>query len=204
MLGGTLYIIAALILAAGTSSRMKTTKQLLRIDVTTMLEAVVRAASESKADEVFVVLGHQSEGMLDRLNRGRASVVLCDDHREGISVSLSAGLKTLGDFLRALVVMLGDQPLITGTIVGVLIEEYDRSGRPMVARMCEGKRRNPVLFDLSLRSEILETEEDVGAKEIIERHRKEMAYVHFRDNLLFLDVDTPEDYAGGKGMEETL
>ncbi|MFQ5951361.1 MAG: NTP transferase domain-containing protein, partial [Candidatus Geothermarchaeales archaeon] len=186
-------MIAALILAAGTSSRMKGIKQLLEVGDETMLQRVVDTALGSQADEVVVVLGYRSDEIRERIRFRSAKVVFSRDYMKGMSASLRSGLGALRDDVEAVVVLLADQPLVPPGVVDALIEVYKRSRKRIVIPVSEGVRRNPVLMELTLRGEILEVEGDVGAKPVIDRHKDEIAEVEIPNASFFADVDTWKD-----------
>src|SRR5260370_5033069 len=105
---------AGIVLAAGSSRRMGSPKQLLRIDGRPLLEVVVGHANASRLDEVLVVLGAAADEIRSQVDFGRARVLINPDHASGMASSLPAGLAALdGDVHRAMV-SLGDQPDVAG------------------------------------------------------------------------------------------
>lgn len=187
-------MIAALILAGGTSSRMKGIKQLFSLGDEPMLQRVVNTALRSQAEKVVVVLGYRADEIRAEVDFRKSKVVVCEDYATGMSASLRTGVGALGDDVEAVVVLLADQPLVSHGVLDALIEEYRRSNRRIVVPVSEGLRRNPILIDLTLRGEILRVEGDVGARSILDEHEDEISPIEIPDASLFADVDTWKDY----------
>src|SRR5215471_14135527 len=87
---------AGVVLAAGASRRMGRAKQLLPVDGRPLLELVLAHAGGSRLDEVLVVLGAHVDEILERIDLGRAQVVVNPDHATGMASSLRLGLASLG------------------------------------------------------------------------------------------------------------
>src|SRR5713101_3192797 len=109
---------AGVVLAAGSSRRMGSPKQLLRIDGRPLLEVVVGHANASRLDDVLVVLGASADEIQGQVDFGRARVLINPDHASGMASSLRAGLAALDGDVDAAMVILGDQPDIAGRIDG--------------------------------------------------------------------------------------
>jgi molybdenum cofactor cytidylyltransferase len=88
-------VLAAVILAAGASSRMGQPKQLLRFRGTTLLRRAIDTALAVPADQVIVVLGHAADQLLPEVRAAGATVVLNDQWMDGVSTSLRGGLSAV-------------------------------------------------------------------------------------------------------------
>ena len=99
-----------MVLAAGSSRRMGSPKQLLEVRGKPLLELVVGQANASRLDEVVVVLGAAADEIQSGVDLGRARVLVNPDHVSGMASSLQAGLASLGPGVDRAVVILGDQP----------------------------------------------------------------------------------------------
>lgn len=188
-------MIAAVILAAGTSSRMGEPKQLLPFGGRPMLAAVAEGLLKAPLDLVAVVLGHRAGEVALALEGLPVKVVVNSDYGLGQSTSLKAGLAALGGTAEAVLFVLGDQPLVRPETVTLLIENYRISGG-IVAPVYLGRRGNPVLFGSEFFSEIMSLEGDTGAREIILRHPERVWVVEVGDPGVVIDIDTREDYLG--------
>jgi molybdenum cofactor cytidylyltransferase len=201
---------AAIILAAGSSSRMGDGrhKLLLPLGDRPVLTHVVEATLASHARPIIVVLGHQAEQVCATIAQyaTHPSVILVEnpDYSQGMSTSLRVGLQVLvmkknkgestAHSLNAALVILGDQPLITTHILNTLIATRQATGKCIIAPLYNGKRGNPVLFDASLFPELMVVTGDEGGRSVIERHRQELATVEVGDTVAAYDVDTWKAY----------
>jgi len=201
---------AAIILAAGSSSRMGggRHKLLLPLDDRPVLAHVIDASLASQARPIIIVLGHQSNQVRSQIKQYSIhdDITLVENahYQLGMSSSLRLGIQTLltdGYKKRYLayqvdsaLIVLGDQPLITPTVIDKLITAYRTAGSPIVAPLYKGKRGSPVLFDKSLFSELIEVSGDEGGRTILERHRHEVGLIEIGDALANYDVDTWEAY----------
>ncbi len=197
---------AAIILAAGTSSRMGNGrhKLLLPIGDRPVLAHVIEATLASQARPLIVVLGHQAEqvrtAIAEYAMHPAITMINNPNYRQGMSSSLHIGLRVLIDQLAttqrydSTLIILGDQPLMTPQIIDTLITTKQTSGKQIIAPLYGGKRGNPMLFDASLFPELLEVTGDEGGRSVVEQHRQETATVELGNAIATYDVDTWEAY----------
>ena len=200
---------AAIILAAGSSSRMGggRHKLLLPLHGRPVLAHVLDAVLASQASPVVLVLGHQPEQVRAHIatsvTNPDLTVVENPDYLQGMSTSMRLGIQMLQangytkEKIRSIdsaLVLLGDQPLITAQHIDMLIATYRTTGKRIIAPTYEGKRGNPILFDASLFPELLQVTGDEGGRSVLERHREEIATVEIGNPLANIDVDTWEAY----------
>ncbi len=185
-------MIAAIVLAAGASTRMGRPKQLLPLPGGTVLSTVVSRLLEGPVERVVVVLGHDA----DAIRRGaglppdpRVAVIENDDWQEGMASSLRCGLQACAD-AEAVLVALGDQPGLEPDVAKRLVDGF-RRGAPLAVPVQGDRRGHPVLFSRSLFPSLLGLTGDVGAKEVVARHWSEAARI---DASPLPDLDTEEDY----------
>ena len=201
---------AAIILAAGSSSRMGggRHKLLLPLDNRPVLAHVIDASLASQARPIIVVLGHQSDHVRSQIKpytiHHKITLIENVHYQQGMSSSLCIGIQTLltngyrkdasSYQVDSALIVLGDQPLITPQIIDTLISMYRTTGKPIVAPLYKGKRGSPVLFDKNLFAELLEVTGDEGGRTVLERHRQEVELIEVGDALANYDVDTWEAY----------
>jgi molybdenum cofactor cytidylyltransferase len=202
--------IAALILAAGSSSRMGggRHKLLLPLGKRPVLAHVIETTLASQARPIVVVLGHQAEQVHSQiatyLSRSDILSIENPDYLQGMSTSLRAGIRALinnentegqlSHSLAGVLIVLADQPLMTSRIIDTLIARKRTTGKRILIPFYNGERGNPVLFDVSLFPELLEITGDAGARSVIERHRQEIARIELGASMASYDVDTWEAY----------
>ena len=171
-----------IVLAAGASKRLGRPKQSLEFQGETLLERAVRIASE--VAQVVLVTTVGTGFSLYRL-KPVPTVVINSDPEEGIASSIRVGVEaTEGDVL----FMLCDQPFITADHLKNLIDAKS----PIAATGYNGISGVPAFFAAKYRAELLALRGDVGAKQVIDRHRDELVTIPFEPAAL--DVDTAADY----------
>ena len=205
----TSHYTAAIILAAGSSSRMGSGrhKLLLPLHDRPVLAHVLDAVLASQARPVVLLLGNQVEQVRAHIasyvTHPDLSIIENTDYLQGMSTSMRLGIQTLQTYgytklsdkeIDSALVLLGDQPLITAQDIDTLIVTYRTTGKRIIAPTYEGKRGNPILFDASLFPELLEVTGDEGGRSVLERHRDEIATVEMGNPLANIDVDTWEAY----------
>src|SRR5919199_6270888 len=142
-------MIAAVVLAAGASTRFGSPKQRV------LLDPVVERVRASSVDDVVVVLGaHDVET--------DARTVFCREWERGPGASLRCGLAALAAEVRAAVVVLADGPELDPRAIDAVIEHWYDTGEPVVACAYEGQRLHPVL----LAREVWERIPDDGARSL--------------------------------------
>ena len=135
---------AGIILAAGSSRRMGRPKQLLYVGGKPLLELIVNQANASGLDEVLVVLGAEANQIRERVDFGRAFVIINRDHATGMASSLRAGIAALDDEIDRAVVILGDQPAVTSSMLDEIVDLQESSGLPAAALSFDGLLHPPV------------------------------------------------------------
>lgn len=183
------------VLAAGSSRRMGSPKQLLSIGGRPLLEIVVAQACASRLDDVLVVLGASAEEIQSRLDLGRARVLVNPDHASGMASSLRAGLAALGGDVERAMVILGDQPDISARLLDSLLDLQEETGLPAAALSFDGLLHPPVVLTRELWGDLMELEGDVGCRAVIRARPELVAKLSTGDDLNHpVDIDTPEDY----------
>lgn len=184
-------MISGLVLAAGASRRMGELKQTMKVAGKPMLQHVIDAFKRSGLGEVVVVtrLGLQWKPSAT----GRVRVVVNPHPEEGLSSSLRLGLASLDSNSEAVVIGLGDKPLLLTSTIRATVSAYRKSGPRIIIPTYEGTRGNPILLPKAFYSEILRLKGDVGAKRVIEHHPEYVLEVPVRDAGVLVDANTPED-----------
>jgi len=190
--------VTGIVLAAGRSSRMAPHNKLLVLDRAgrPMVARVVDNLLSSAARPVIVVTGHRAEEVRAALAGRPVQIVHAADYADGLSASLRAGIAAVPGTASAALVCLGDMPLVTGRMIGRLIDAYDPDeGRSVVVPTYRGKIGNPVLWDRRFFPDIAGLVGDVGARPLLERHSEYVAQVELGDDAVLRDFDTVESLA---------
>jgi molybdenum cofactor cytidylyltransferase len=188
-------VLAAVILAAGGSSRMGQPKQLLKFRGSSLLRRAIDTALGGGAEQVIVVLGSFAEQLLPEVEATSATVVLNDQWMEGVSTSLRGGLAAVASEARGVFIFPADMPLLTPEALKELAHRQQVSGRPAAMTEAGGIRGVPVFITRSLFPALMIQEGDVGGAQYLRAHPESVEAVRFDDPDLVRDVDRPEDYS---------
>lgn len=184
--------LAAVVLAAGKSSRMGDNKLLLEVASRTVLDRLLDALDDSAVDEVFVVLGHRPEELAPIVGAHRAEAVMNPNYEDGMTSSFKAGLGKVtsdGAFL-----ILGDQLGLRTELLALMVDKMENDADALiVSPVHEGKKGHPVLFRRALFTEILGLGPDETMRDVVQRHEDTHISVE-GDIWCTLDMDTPEEF----------
>jgi molybdenum cofactor cytidylyltransferase len=186
--------VAAVVLAAGSSTRLGQPKQLAPIAGRPALSYTLDALRASRVERIVLVLGHAAEAVAAALDLAGVTVVRNDAYAEGQSTSVIAGVKSLGDDVDAALMVVGDQPLLAPTVVDAIIRAYEETGGPFIVPVYGGEWGNPVLLACATWPLLDHLKGDTGARPILRKHMDMVLEVPVPGSLLD-DIDTPDDYA---------
>jgi molybdenum cofactor cytidylyltransferase len=186
--------IAAVVLAAGRSSRMGGPNKLLaEIGGRPLIRHVVDAALASRARPVVVVTGHQRDKVEAALAGLPVKFVHNPHFADGLGTSLKSGIAALPADADGAIVCLGDMPQVDAALIDRLIGAFDPDhGALVVVPTIDGKRGNPVVWSRRFFPDLMTVEGDVGARYLIGRYTEAVAEVPLTGTAALTDVDTPE------------
>ncbi|MBE7554757.1 MAG: putative selenium-dependent hydroxylase accessory protein YqeC [Anaerolineales bacterium] len=185
--------VAAVILAAGGSTRFGSPKQLARWGDKTFIEQVVDSALASPASPVVVVLGAEVEQCRALLRSRPVEIVLNPAWVEGQSTSMQAGLAALPANIGGTLFLLVDLPGVTPALLDELIQRHRATLAPLVWPEFEGQRGNPVLFDRALFPELRQISGDTGGRPLLLKYKDQAERVPVAEAGILQDFDRPED-----------
>jgi molybdenum cofactor cytidylyltransferase len=196
--------IAAVVLAAGRSTRMAGTNKLTaKLDGKPLVRIAAEQALASRAATVIVVTGHDRERVEAALAGLPVRLVHNPDFAQGLGTSLRAGIAAVPAEADAAVVCLGDMPQVDAALIDRLIAAFapDRGALAVVPTI-GGQRGNPVLWSRRFFPDLMAIEGDIGARQLIGRYGEAVAEVPVTGGAALFDVDTPEALAGLKAEVE--
>jgi molybdenum cofactor cytidylyltransferase len=194
-------MIAAVVLAAGRSSRMGTPKLLLTLSGRSIVQHVLDNVRGSRCGEIVVVLGEAADRVGAEAAGDRVRLVVNERYPEGMGTSLAAGISALGPECEAAVILLGDQPRVTAGMINALIDAHERTGVPIVASRYGPVTGAPTLIGRALFPEARRLAGDGGGRLLIQQHPDLVAEVLLPPSAA-VDVDTPEEFARLKAAIE--
>ena len=188
--------VAGLILAAGASERLGRPKQLLRYRGETLIHRSARLARAAGLTPLHVVVGCRGREVAAGLGDlgPRVALVNNPDWSAGMGGSLARGIASLPDTAGAALVLVTDQPYLSGAVLGAILERYRSGAAPLVAcRYASGALGVPALFGRRFFPELSALSGDRGARALFKRHAASLTTVSFPSGDA--DIDTAADAA---------
>jgi len=186
--------IAALILAAGESERMNTPKMILPFDGKTIVEKVIENVISSVVDKTFVVLGADNDKIVEIIKKYPVTYCYNDDYKNGMLSSVQCGFRSIPPGYEAVLVFLGDQPMISPDVTDAIIGAFRQTNKGIVVPVCNKKRGHPILVSFEYYMEIENLETDKGLRFLAQKFPEAVHEVETSSVAILKDIDTPEDY----------
>lgn len=178
--------ISAVILAAGSSRRLGTSKQLLELGGKPILQHVIDEVASCGFAEVLIVLGHRAGDIEAAVSLpDGARIVVNPDHLAGQSSSLRCGLGAVEAGSRAAAIFLGDQPRIDARSVAEVLQAFASSSKPVARATYRGTPGHPVVVAREAYAQFGGASGDEGARAFLERSEDVV--------LVGIDADPPID-----------
>jgi molybdenum cofactor cytidylyltransferase len=203
--------VLGLVLAAGRAARMGRAKQLADLDGRPLLEHVLAAMSAAPVDQLVVVLGAYADQVLATVDLHRARPLVVPEWERGMGRVLAlalaearpgrrpAGAATQGGW-GAVVVALGDQPLVSAAAVARLVEAWRGGAGPVVSAAYQGRHGHPKLFDRAVLGALRELSGDSGARDLLASHPDWVVPVEVGGLGSDLDVDDEAALARARAL----
>jgi molybdenum cofactor cytidylyltransferase len=195
--------VSALVLAAGSASRMGEAKQVLPLAGRPLLDHVLDAADGAKSvSEVVLILGCDAETVrhkIDLKRRNKVRITVNADWSNGLSSSLKAGLAAADQRAVAACVLLADQPAIDAECIDRMIGEFFSRSEPLVRPIYKGIAGDtvpghPVVVSREIWKEIEGLDGDEGLRTLISLRPEWLGAVAM-DGTAPDDIDDRNDYA---------
>lgn len=183
--------VAALVMAAGRGNRFGAEGKLLaRFRDQPLVLAAVNAGLQSRASPVVVVAGYQRAGLAAALAGLPIQFLNNPDYADGLSTSLRAGLAALPETIEAVVVLLGDMPLVRAAHVDRLIAAFEKAGNEGIFVAChDGRRGHPVLWPRRYFTALAALRGDRGGRDMLIEHAAMVHEIDVGDGAVLVDVD---------------
>ncbi|RDW15389.1 nucleotidyltransferase family protein [Oceanobacillus chungangensis] len=198
--------INALILAAGSSSRMGTQKQLLKLGEQTILEHVIELTISIEFTKIIAVIGNEKDRIRNQIfiDDPRFIWAVNEEYIEGQSASIKAGVRTIDEEYVNVMIFLGDLPFIkketAGHIYRAGLKELNEDKNPFIIQpVYKGMPGHPVFFGNMPNKCFDLLEGDKGAKVLIKSISSHIK-IDVDDEGILFDIDTPEDYFEAEQM----
>ncbi len=186
--------VSAVVLAAGTATRMGEDKLLLPLGGLTILEYTLGQLAAAGMEDIIVVIRPDSPWP-DKLDQSKYNLAVNKKYLNGMSSSLKTGLSAVNSKAQGVIFALGDQPLIPPAVYRELVESYNRNLKLITCPVYQGKRGNPTLFDRRTWPALNNLSGDRGGRSLFSKlPASEIDYVDTKHHAVTIDIDSPEDY----------
>ena len=189
--------VSAILLAAGESRRMGTSKLALPWGRETVLQHGLHVLLQSRVMEVVVVLSNRTRDLKSLLRGPRVKLVMNPDYRKGMSTSIRRGLRAVDSRSEGVLIALGDQPFLKPATVNLLLRAFKKGKGSIVVPLFQGRRGHPVLFDRKYVTGLSRLTRDVGARSLLRESPRNIVEVKTRSKGVVADIDTWQDYQKG-------
>ncbi|MDR3374182.1 MAG: NTP transferase domain-containing protein [Ancalomicrobiaceae bacterium] len=187
--------VAAIVLAAGLSSRMQAFKPLLPFGERTVIEHVVATLQAGGVEEIRVVTGHRAAELAPVISRLGVAAVHNPDFERGMYTSVRAGIASLPADASGALLLPVDIPLVRSATIAALIDAAIDTGATIVHPTFAGTRGHPPILARRLFRDIVAGDGEGGLKRLIAGHYQDAVDLPVIDRGILLDMDTQADYA---------
>jgi molybdenum cofactor cytidylyltransferase len=188
--------IAAIVLAAGLGTRMRRAPKMLlpMSDGKTLLRHSVENVLTLQPAGTIVVLRPDLPELESSLAGLPVRCVANPRYLEGMGTSLAAGVMSLEPDIEAALVVLGDEPFVSGRIFERLLEAFLRERKPVTIPRYGQQFGPPTIFSREVFPVLAKLEGDTGGRQLVARQPELACVVPFAAEERPADIDTPEDY----------
>jgi len=184
-----------IILAAGSSSRFGSTKQLVHFKGKTLLQHTIEEATEAGAEPIIVVTGANANEISKEIKNEKIEIVFNKDWEQGMASGIIIGLKkaiSLNNKMEKAIIAVCDQPFISSSLFQQLYQKQNESAKYIVACCYADTIGTPALFTQKYFDVLMKLKGDEGAKKLMKTYSEDVAMVDFPKG--YIDIDTKEDY----------
>ena len=186
--------LAAIVAAAGYSSRMKAFKPLLPFGRSTVIETALDVFLEAGIKDITVVLGFNAEKLKPILQRKGIGWVYNEDYSQGMYSSVVAGVRSLKPQTKGVFFLPADIPTVKSSTIAALRDVFLQENSTVVYPAYKGRRGHPPLISSALFGDILVYDGEGGLKTLLGRHSHKAHVIEVEDEGMLYDLDTYEDY----------
>lgn len=198
--------LAAIVLCAGSSSRMGRPKALLDFGGKPALTRILETARKANIHKLLVVLGRQAAEIRAGADLAGCQVLINQEPERGQLSSIQLGMSKLDFATDAALVWPVDCPLIEASDLEALRAAYVKGRRSLMrifVPVYGGKRGHPMLVDIGFRQPFMELKAGQSARNVMEANPTQVMEVPVSHTGVLLDIDTPEEYVTARKLWET-
>lgn len=190
--------IAALVLAAGRSSRFEGGNKLtLPISGDPLVRHVLNEVSKAPVSEVILVAAPGDADVIRAAGEGSWRIAINREAETGIASSIRCGISELAADVDGALIVLADMPAMTAPLITKIIAAFRADGQRRITFPlgAGGRQGHPVLWPKSSFADLLQLNGDKGGKQLIAAAGASVLSVPVDDDAAFIDIDTPADLA---------
>lgn len=188
MCENSLFVV---VLAAGTASRYGSTKQLAEYAGQPLVSRAIRAAEAVCGANSVLVTGNDWRKVAQACAPLKGFMVVNEEYADGIGGSLSAGVRSVAEVAGAVLILLTDQPLVTGEHLRNVIDSWRSDPNSIVASAYAGTEGPPVIFPQAFFADLMALTGDRGARSVLVTNADRVRTISFEDAAA--DIDVPGD-----------
>lgn len=197
-------MIVGLICAGGLSRRPAGKRPLGLDHIVQLIERVTRAYKAAALDQLLLVLGFEAKRILQQIPLQGLKIVINAQYRMGVSSALDTGNRFLPEECRAIVIGLGDMPLIEAETIDELIHAFKKTRKGIVYPTYDKQIGLPIVFDVKYRDELSRLRGDAGPVDLVEKFHKDAKSVKVKTDAVVRDIACCEEFEKFVGtLEET-
>ena len=183
--------IFAIVLAAGSSRRFGSTKQLEPVGGQPLVRAAADLGFETCGHHTVLVVGHDWRAVAAAARGDSGYLVRNERHEDGLGTSISLAVRCVAHAASAILLLLADQPLITAQHLASLCGAWSGADDEIIATAFAGTKGPPVLFPRATFGDLARLEGDQGAQRLLSDDRYRIRTVIFEPAVT--DIDTRDD-----------
>lgn len=189
----TAHPFAAIVLAAGRSTRMGQFKPLLRIAGSPLVALAIDLFRQNQVRDIIVVTGHRAHALIPVLAKESVQIAHNTRYEKGMFSSVVRGIQALPNHCEAFFVLPVDLALVQPASVGRLMEAYGQKPGHIYHPTVEGRRGHPPLIPARYAGRIANHTGQGGLRQALKPWTDQTAVVAVADRHILFDLDTPED-----------
>ncbi|WP_347488445.1 nucleotidyltransferase family protein [Desulfoscipio sp. XC116] len=187
--------VAVIILAAGSSFRMKEFKPLMKLGNITAVEHSVRCFYYAGINDIRIVLGYNALDVIETLKRYVVRFIFNERFYEEMFTSVREGIGTLEPWVKAFFVMPADNPLVSVKTICTILERFHAPDKPdIVYPVFNGRRGHPPLISAELKMDICNTSSNEGLRGVLKNFESGAVEAEVDDEAILLDMNVYDDY----------
>ena len=188
-------MIAAVVLAAGESRRMKVPKALLTLGEGTFVSHLIDELQTAGIDTIVVVVGADAEQVRKELQGRGVLIVENPAYAQGQLSSVVKGIEATERFRPdGVLICPVDHPGIDAGVITRLHSAFYSKNALIVLPTFNGKRGHPALFSARLTEELKAAPPNIGARSVLWAHEADVVHVETGSKGVIQNIDTPADY----------